>query len=192
MSGLSLQKGESLSLTKADGTALTHVRLGLGWDAVKRGWFGGGGDIDLDASAILFDGKGKVVDTVWYGQLKSRDGALRHTGDNLTGDGDGDDEQIILSLSQVNNKVEQIVFVITSYSGQKFDKIKNVFARVNDLSVAGEPEVTRYDLAEQGNHTGLVVAKVYRNGNGWAIKAIGNAANGRTVNDVVKDAKAVL
>lgn len=190
---ISLTKGASLSLTKPDGSALTKVRLGLGWDAVKkRGLFGGGGgEIDLDASAILFDAKKNVVDMVWYGQLQSRDGSIRHSGDNLTGDGDGDDEQIVVDLSKVSSTVQSIVLVITSYSRQSFDKIENVFARVVDLT-NGENEVTRYDLANGGNHTAKIVATISRAATGWTIKAVGDSANGRTVNDVLNEAQAAI
>jgi len=191
--GISLSKGGSINLQKADGSALTNVRLGLGWDSVKKGGFfgGGGGEIDLDASAILFDAQGNALDFVWFSQLASKDGSIRHSGDNLTGDGDGDDEQIVVNLSAVNPQVQSIVFVITSYSRQTFDRVANVFARVVDLS-AGENEVTRYDLANGGNNTASVIAKLQRSGAGWAFVAVGNPANGRTVKDVLKDAAAVL
>lgn len=184
MTALTLQKQQSLSLTKADGTALTKVRLGLGWDEIKRtglrGLFGGG-EIDLDASAILVGG-GRVLDTVYYGQLRSRDGSVRHTGDNLTGAGDGDDEQILVDLNKVPNNVDKIVFVITSYSGQCFDQVENVFARVVDLSGA-ENEVVRYDLGRDGgNGTANVIAKFTRTGSGWEFTALGTPAQGKTPN----------
>lgn len=191
---VSLTKGSSLSLKKADGSALTVVRLGLGWDETpqkKRGLFGAlGGSIDLDASALMFDAGKNVVDTVSFSKLASSDGSVRHNGDNLTGAGNGDDEQIVVDLSRVPASVASIVFVITSYSSHKFDRLENVFARVVDLS-AGEAEIARYNLAERGSNTANVIARVYREGSGWAIQAIGNAANGRTARDVVADAKAV-
>ena len=117
--GLSLQKGEALSLKKNDGAALTRVRMGLGWDSaapVKRGLFGGvkkAADVDLDASAIFFDGAGKAVDTVFFNQLQSKDGSTQHTGDNLTGEGEGDDEQILIDLTQVAADVERVVIVVS-------------------------------------------------------------------------------
>ncbi len=194
---ISLTKGSTLSLVKSDGSALTKVRLGLGWDAVVKHGFlgrltgGGGGEIDLDASAIMFDANKNVVDKVWYGQLNSRDGSVRHSGDNLTGDGDGDDEQIVVDLNKIHSGVQSVVLVITSYSRQTFDQIANVFARVVDLT-NGENEVTRYNLADGGNHTAKIVAVIARSGDSWTIKAVGNPANGRTVNDVLADAQAVL
>jgi tellurium resistance protein TerZ len=180
---LSLSKGSSLSLKKDDGSALTQVRLGLGWDAVKRGFFGGG-EIDLDASAVLLDGSGKPLDIVYFGQKNSKDGSIRHSGDNLTGAGDGDDEQIAVNLSAISAQVQSVVFVITSYSGQKFNSVQNVYARIVDTS-AGEKEVVRYNLAESAGVTANVIAKVSRDGSGWAFTAIGEYTNGKTAHDTL-------
>lgn len=188
---ISLAKGSTLSLKKADGSDLTLVRLGLGWDAKKSGLFGRVKDIDLDASAILFDKNKNRVDEVYYGHLTSRDGSIRHSGDNLTGDGDGDDEQIVVNLQLIPATVESVVLVITSYSGDSFDTIANVYARVNDVS-NGDTEVARYNLADGGRNTASIVAKIVREGSGWKIVAVGNPANGKTVGDVISDAKAVL
>lgn len=196
--GLSLQKGQSLSLKKNDGAALTRVRLGLGWDSaapVKRGLFGGlkkAAEVDLDASAIFFDASGKALDTVFFNQLQSKDGSTRHTGDNLTGEGDGDDEVILVDLTAVSPAVAQIVFVITSYSKQTFDTVENAFCRVVDDSTAGSPEVARFQLTDSGTHTAMVMAKVSREGAGWQFTAIGNRANGRTAMDLIPDAATTL
>jgi tellurium resistance protein TerZ len=194
--GLSLQKGQALSLTKNDGGALTRVRLGLGWDAVagKRGLFGmkKEAEVDLDASAVFFDAAGQPIDYVWFNQLRSKDGSAQHAGDNLTGAGDGDDEVIRIDLSAVHQAVAQIVFVISSYSRQTFDNVQNAFCRVVDDSTAGAPEVARYQLTESGPHTAMVMAKVSRSGAGWTFTAIGERANGRTVQDLVGPAAAAL
>jgi tellurium resistance protein TerZ len=194
--GLSLQKGQALSLTKNDGGALTRVRLGLGWDAVagKRGLFGmkKEADVDLDASAIFFDAASQPIDYVWFNQLRSKDGSAQHQGDNLTGAGEGDDEVIRIDLSAVHQAVAQIVFVISSYSRQTFDNVQNAFCRVVDDSTAGAPEVARYQLTESGPHTAMVMAKVSRSGAGWTFTAIGERANGRTVQDLVGPAAAAL
>ena len=199
--GLSLQKGQGLSLTKQDGTSLTQVRLGLGWDAVQQpkkgglfgGLFGGGeAEIDLDASAILYNTGRQALDTVFFNQLASKDGSVRHAGDNLTGAGEGDDEVITVNLPSVNGAVEHIVFVITSYSQQTFDRVQNAFCRVVDDSVAGSPEVARYTLTEQGPSTGMIMAKLSREGATWKFTAVGQPANGRTVGDLVGPAAAVL
>jgi len=194
---LSLQKGQSLSLTKGDGASLTKVRLGLGWDAAvppKRGLFGGlkRVEVDLDASAILFDAAGQALDVVFFNQLKSKDGSISHTGDNLTGEGEGDDETILVNLPAVSPSVAHIVFVFSSYSGQTFDKVANAFTRLLDDSVPGSPEVARFELTESGSHTALIMAKVSRQGGGWTFQAIGERATGRTVKDLVGPAARVL
>jgi tellurium resistance protein TerZ len=194
---LSLQKGQSLSLTKQNGETLTNVRFGLGWDAAvpaKKGFFGGtkAVEIDLDASAILFDANKVHVDTVFYNQLASKDGSIQHTGDNLTGDGDGDDETILVNLTGVSATVQYIVFTITSYSQQTFDQVQNAFCRVIDDSVPGSPEVSRYALAETGRYTAMIMAKLTRNGGIWTFQAIGAPAQGRTPVDVIANAADVL
>lgn len=193
---LSLKKGETLSLTKRDGGVLTRTRMGLGWDAAapaKRGFFSKKpAEIDLDASAIFFDATGRALDTVWYGQLASKDGSSRHTGDNLTGAGDGDDETILVDLQKVSPAVTSIVFVISSYSGQTFDSVQNAFCRLLDDSTANSPEIARYELTDAGTHTAMIMAKVSRDGAGWTFKAIGERANGRTVADLVSPAARIL
>lgn len=195
--GLSLEKGQSLSLTKQGGGALTKIRLGLGWDSaapVKRGFFGRAkaAEVDLDASAIFFDASGKVLDTVWFQQLTSKDKSTQHTGDNLTGAGEGDDETILVDLSRVSPAVTQIVFVITSYSQQTFDVVENAFSRVVDDSAPGSPEVARYQLTDSGSHTAMIMSKVSRDGAGWTFKAVGERANGRSVMDLLAPAARVL
>lgn len=195
--GLSLTKGQSLSLTKQNGESLTKIRLGLGWDSavpVKRGFFGGSKavEIDLDASAILFDTNKQLLDAVFFNNLKSKDGSIKHTGDNLTGAGDGDDESITVDLGSVAPNVAHIVFVITSYSQQTFDMVENAFCRVIDESVPTSPEVAKYQLTESGRHTAMIMAKLSRGAGGWSFQAIGTPANGKTAHDVLRPAASVL
>jgi tellurium resistance protein TerZ len=195
--GLSLKKGQTLSLTKQNGESLTYIRLGLGWDSAippKRGFFGAAKtvEIDLDASAILFDANRQPLDIVFFNQLSSQDGSIQHTGDNLTGDGDGDDETIKVSLPSVSAAVRHIVFVITSYSQQTFDMVQNAFCRVIDDSVPGSPEVANYRLGESGPYTAMVMAKLSRVGGAWSFQAIGAPANGKTAHDVIQHAASVL
>jgi tellurium resistance protein TerZ len=195
--GLSLQKGQSLTLTKQNGDSLTKIRLGLGWDAAvpaKRGFFGRATttEIDLDASAILFDAGKRPLDIVFFQQLQSKDGSVTHTGDNLTGAGEGDDESIIVDLTAVSPAVEHIVFVITSYSQQSFDMVQNAFCRVIDDSATSSPEVAHYQLAESGPYTAMIMAKVSRSRGSWTFQAIGAPANGKTAHDVVRPSSAVL
>lgn len=180
---ISLAKGQAVSLEKADHSPLHRVRLGLGWDAAPRGLFGRTKEVDLDASVIVFAGQ-KAVDIVYYGQLRSNDGAIVHSGDNRTGDGNGDDEQILIDLANLPTHIDGLALVITSYTGQTFDDVRNVYARVNDVASLDE-EVIRYDLAETGPHTGNVVAKLTRSSTGWKFTALGIPATGAVAKDLV-------
>ena len=184
---VSLAKGQSVSLKKRDGGTLTTVRMGLGWDAMKvRGFFGRMKEqaIDLDASALLFDAAGSLVDQVWFQQLRSADGALQHTGDNLTGAGDGDDESIMVDLRAISPVVQQIVFVVNSFTGENFSQIENAFCRLVD-SASRDAEIARYELTGSGTHNAQVMAKVSRDGQGWTMTAIGSRASGRTFHDIL-------
>jgi tellurium resistance protein TerZ len=183
---VSLSKGQKISLVKASGPQLTKAHMGLGWDAAKvRGLFGRKKEqsIDLDASCLAFDAAGALVDQVWFQQLRSKDGAIVHTGDNRSGDGDGDDESIIVDLPAVNSLVKTLVFVVNSYSGESFSQIENAFCRLVDLSTG--TEIARVDLTESGSHTAQVMAKLVRTGAGWEMQAIGEKANGRTILDLI-------
>lgn len=182
---VSLSKGQTVSLKKGDGGSLTHVRMGLGWDAVKKkGFFGSKSQsIDLDASAVLYDASKQVVDQVWFQQLKSKDGSVQHSGDNLTGDGDGDDESVTVHLDRLPANVTSIVFLVNSFTGQNFSQIENAFCRLVDET--NGQEIARYDLTGSGTHTAQVMAKVSRDGSGWSMTAIGSIANGRTFKDLL-------
>jgi tellurium resistance protein TerZ len=182
---VSLSKGQKVSLTKRDGGSLTRVRLGLGWDAMKKkGLFGSKNQsIDLDASALLFDGQGKLTDQVWFSQLKSTDGSVQHTGDNRTGAGDGDDESIKVDLSRVPSAVNTLVFTVNSFTGQDFSQIENAFVRLIDET--NETEIARYELTGSGHHNAQIMAKVFRDGGGWSMTAIGTPATGRTFKDLL-------
>ncbi|MGR6034487.1 MAG: TerD family protein [Candidatus Nitrosoglobus sp.] len=182
-----LVKGQKISLEKESGGALNQVVMGLGWDAAagKKGFFsfGGGQQIDLDASCILFDEAGNVLDTVWFRQLQSKDGSIIHTGDNLTGEGEGDDEQIIVDLTRVPANAKNLVFVVNSFTGQNFNQVQNAFCRLVNRSNGAE--IARYDLSCQGDHSAQIMAKVYRHNNEWKMHAIGENASGRTFNDLL-------
>lgn len=183
--GVNLSKGQSVSLVKSGGGGLTRVRMGLGWDAVKkRGLFGSRArNIDLDASALLFGADGTLLDQVWFQQLTSRDGSVQHTGDNLTGAGEGDDESIRVHLDGVPAAVTSIVFTVNSFTGQDFSQIENAFCRLVDETT--ETEVARYDLTGSGSHTAQIMSKVSRTPDGWAMTAIGATASGRTFHDLL-------
>ncbi|HEU5030962.1 MAG TPA: TerD family protein [Spirillospora sp.] len=178
---ISLQKGQKVSLAKPGGGTLTRVRMGLGWDAVaKKGLFGKGKaqSIDLDASCLLFDASGNLADSVWFRQLRSKDGSVQHTGDNLTGAGEGDDEVINVDLQSVPANVVQLVFTVNSFTGQDFSQIENAFCRLVDEATG--QEIARYDLSGAGQHNAQIMAKVSRDGDGWSMTAIGATASGRT------------
>lgn len=189
--GINLTKGQGINLTKDDGSALKNVFLGAGWDAAGGGIFGfGGGSIDLDASLVLFDEQNKEVDSVWFGQLRSKDGSISHSGDNRTGDGDGDDETIKVDLQRVPANVKTLVFTISSFRGQSFKKVKNAYVRLVDAQTG--VEIAKYNLAEHGDYTSLIVAKVYRHNGEWKMKAIGESCQGTTIRAIASDIARIL
>ncbi|MFD2641340.1 TerD family protein [Pseudomonas japonica] len=185
---LTLSKNQSISLEKAAGSGLAAISLGLGWDpAQPTGFFskmlgGGNKQIDLDASCILLDSNLKPIDLVWFRQLSSRDGAIRHSGDNLTGEGDGDDEVIHVDLRRLPASTQHLVFTVNSFRGQTFAQVENAYCRILDKN--GNQELARFDLAEKGRHTGVVMASLSRTGADWTFKAIGHATKGRTADDL--------
>lgn len=181
---ISLAKGQRISLSKEGGASLTKVIMGLGWDAIETKGAGGSTPaIDLDASCILFDDRGEMVDSIWFRQLTSKDGSVVHTGDNRTGDGDGDDEQIIVDLSKVPANVKSLVFVVNSFTGQNFSQIANATCRLVDKHT--DREIARYDLSGQGSHTAQIMTKVYRHNGEWKMHAIGENSSGRTFQELL-------
>ncbi|MEU7133746.1 TerD family protein [Streptomyces sp. NPDC046261] len=190
---VNLSKGQGISLQKADGGTLTAVRMGLGWQAApRRGLFGTRTkEIDLDASAVLFADK-QPVDVAFFQQLVSKDGSVRHTGDNLVGGAGqgGDDESILVDLQRVPVHVNQIVFTVNSFTGQTFAEVRNAFCRLVDEGTG--QELARYTLDGGGPYTAQIMAKVHRVGNGWQMTAIGTPANGRTFQDLLAEIQATL
>ncbi|MBB2924744.1 TerD family protein [Cellulomonas cellasea] len=172
--GVSLSKGGNVSLTKA-APGLTAVVVGLGWDVRTTT----GTDFDLDASAILVDANGKVVSDahfVFFNNLKSPEGSVEHLGDNLTGEGEGDDEQVKVQLSTVPAEVDKIVFPVSIYDGnnrgQSFGQVRNAFIRI--VNQADNAELARYDLSEDAStETAMVFGELYRNGAEWKFRAVG-------------------
>ena len=192
---ISLTKNQTISLEKTAGSGLRNVTMGLGWDVAKPKGFlakltGGGDSIDLDASALFFDASGTLTDSVWFRQLKSKDGSVEHTGDNRTGAGDGDDEQIKVDLGRIPASVQTIVFTVNSFLGQDFGKVENAYCRlVNDQ---GKTEIARFNLSAGGAHTGQVMARLYREGQGWNMQALGTPSKGRTFQDMLPDIRGSL
>lgn len=189
-----LQKGQKIDLTKG-GTGLANVMVGLGWDEAAPAQSSGGGffglfkapaqqSIDCDASAILLDANGKLISRnaneccVYFGNLRHRSNAIVHQGDNLTGAGDGDDEQIMVNLSAVPAEIHKIVFVVNIYDankkGQHFGMIQNAFIRLVDMR--NQQEICRFNLSENYNGmTGLIAAEIYRYNGEWKFNAIGQS-----------------
>jgi tellurium resistance protein TerZ len=185
--GISLAKGQKISLEKEGGSGLSKIVMGLGWDAVKsKGFLGFGGkapEIDLDASCLLFDEANKLVDTVYFRQLQSKDGAVVHTGDNRTGAGDGDDEQIVVDLPRVPAGIKSLVFTVNSFTGQNFSQVENATCRI--VNGNNQQEIARYNLSTLGPHTAQIMIKLYRHQNDWKVHAIGEIGNGRTFADLL-------
>lgn len=177
---ISLQKGQKVDLTKGN-PGLTKIMVGLGWDTNK---YDGGSDFDLDAAAFLLSDSGKVSgqgDFVFYGNLKHSSEGVIHMGDNLTGEGDGDDEQIMVELSKVPANIQKIDFTVTIYEAenrkQNFGQVSNAFIRIVDTS--NNQELIRYDLGEDFSiETAVVVGELYRNGSEWKFNAVGSGFQG--------------
>ena len=194
---ISLSKGQAVSLSKSN-PGLSRVFMGLGWDPVKKaggflgGLFGGGGggSIDLDASVIMFDAGKNSLETVYFRNLKSSNGAVVHDGDNVTGVGDGDDEVIHVDLSRLDPRTVHLVFTVNSFRGQTFKEVDNAVARLVDET--NGREICSFTLREQGPHTGVVMASLSKGADGWTMKAHGLAATGRTVDDLVGISKSVI
>ncbi|MFF4871832.1 TerD family protein [Streptomyces sp. NPDC090109] len=172
--GVSLAKGGNVSLSK-EAPGLTAVVVGLGWDVRTTT----GSDYDLDASALLLNEAGKVVSDrhfVFYNNLTSPDGSVEHTGDNLTGEGDGDDESVKVALSAVPAEIQRIVFPVSIHDaanrGQSFGQVRNAFIRV--VNQADGAELARYDLSEDAaTETAMVFGELYRHGAEWKFRAVG-------------------
>jgi tellurium resistance protein TerD len=172
--GVSLTKGGNVSLTK-EAPGLTAVTVGLGWDARTTD----GSAFDLDASAIGCKADGKVASDqhfVFFNNLKSPDGSIEHTGDNLTGEGGGDDEQIKVNLASAPAELDKVVFPVSIYDAdtrnQNFGQVRNAYIRI--VNQADNSEIARYDLSEDAStETAMVFGELYRNGAEWKFRAVG-------------------
>lgn len=167
---LNLSKNSILDLTKYSDT-LEKVRIAAGWDVVDSGQ-----DYDLDVCAFLLDKNGKAIGKVYYGAQKSK--GIYLDGDNLTGEGDGDDENIYANLKEIPAKVSSIMFAVVIYQAktrrQRFGKVKNAFVRLVDEN-AGQKEICKFSLSEDGgDNTAVTFAELYRNETGWSFRTIGN------------------
>lgn len=176
---ISLQKGGNVSLTKTD-PGLVNATVGLGWDARSTD----GAAFDLDASVFLVGESGKVLSDahfVFYNQKTSPDGAVVHSGDNTTGAGEGDDEQVFINLPQVDASIQRVVFAVTIHEAesrkQNFGMVRNAFMRV--LNKDSNAEIARFDLSEDySTETAMIFGEIYRHGSEWKFKAVGQGFAG--------------
>jgi stress response protein SCP2 len=168
---IELSKGQELVLADEAGQPLGRLGMGLGWDKERTAGFMGTGapEVDLDASAVAF-ADGQLADLAFYNNLQTRDGSVVHLGDNLTGRGEGDDEVITVDLSRVHPKIDTVFFMVSSYHGHTFEWIANAYVRlVDDHDV----ELARFTLTGGMPQTGMAMAKIFRDGEQWKLRAIG-------------------
>jgi stress response protein SCP2 len=183
---VSLKKGDRVSLTKTGAGPLSKVILGLGWDPAKEGK-----NIDLDASVIAFDASLRPAAIVYFSDREAFAGAIAHSGDNLTGEGEGDDEQIVVDLSRLPAHVEALVFTINSFMGQKFTEVSRAFCRLVDART--NAELVRYDLTDSQPATGVLMCSIIRAPGGtWEMRALGQFSDGKTGRSMVEPAAAAL
>ncbi|MFE9358805.1 TerD family protein [Streptomyces olivaceoviridis] len=177
---VSLQKNQTVSLVKGGRPLLSQVRMGLGWEPAFRGK-----DIDLDASVIAYGPQRNHIDSCYFGKLTILNGAIRHSGDNLTGEGGGDDEVITVDLGLLPQEVTGLVFTVNSFSGQKFTEVAKAYCRLVD-AFSGE-ELVRFDLTGAEPRTGVMMAKLIRQFSGeWDMTAMGEFVKARTVRNMVE------
>ncbi|MEV1069709.1 TerD family protein [Streptomyces sp. NPDC050263] len=177
---VSLQKNQTVSLVKGGRPLLSQVKMGLGWEPAFRGK-----DIDLDASVIAYGPQRNHIDSCYFGKLSIVNGAIKHSGDNLTGEGGGDDEVIVVDLGRLPQEVSGLVFTVNSFSGQKFTEVAKAYCRLLDAAT-GE-ELVRFDLTGAEPQTGVLMAKLIRQFSGeWEMTAMGDFVKARTVRNMVK------
>ncbi|MFD6531317.1 TerD family protein [Streptomyces sp. NPDC060184] len=183
---VSLQKNQTVSLVKGGRPLLSRVKMGLGWEPAFRGK-----DIDLDASVIAYGPDRKHLDSCYFGKLSILNGAIKHSGDNLTGEGAGDDEVIVVDLGRIPAEATGLVFTVNSFTGQKFTEVAKAYCRLLDAAT-GE-ELVRFDLSSTEPQTGVMMAKLIKQFTGeWEMTAMGEYVKSRTVRGMVKPAAAAL
>jgi stress response protein SCP2 len=179
---VSLQKNQTVSLVKGGRPLLSQVKMGLGWEPAFRGK-----DIDLDASVIAYGPQRNHIDSCYFGKLSILNGAIKHSGDNLTGEGGGDDEVIVVDLGRIPPETTGLVFTVNSFSGQKFTEVAKAYCRLLDAAT-GE-ELVRFDLTGAEPQTGVMMAKLIKQFSGeWEMTAMGDFVKSRTVRGMVKPA----
>ena len=205
-----LKPKEKILLDKRSAQPITSLRMGLGWDPIlkpeqvgfgarKMSWvaklplisnyesivkhFRDDSLVDLDASCIILDNDYDLIETVFFRNLISSDGAVRHSGDNLTGIGDGDDECIDIDLLKISENVRTLIFVVNSFSGQTFDLLSSSHCRVVEPS--SQKELARVRLATKGKHTALMLARLLKSDNGWVFQSIDEPLNGNSYEEIL-------
>ena len=168
---IELTRDQEMVLAREDGTSLGRLTMGLGWDKKPGAGFIGTGapDVDLDASAVQYAGE-QLFDLAFFNHLETRDGSVTHLGDNISGRGDGDDEQITIDLAKVFPRVDTMLFLVSSYQGHSLEFVRNAYCRL--VAEDGE-EIARFTLTEGVPRTGFMMAKMFRDGDQWRLKAIG-------------------
>lgn len=183
---VSLQKNQTVSLVKGGRPLLSQVKMGLGWEPAFRGK-----DIDLDASVIAYGPQRNHLDSCYFGKLSILGGAVKHSGDNLTGEGAGDDEVIVVDLGRIPAEATGLVFTVNSFSGQKFTEVAKAYCRLMDAAT-GE-ELVRFELTNAEPQTGVMMAKLIKQFSGeWEMTALGNFVKSRTVRGMVKPSAEAL
>ncbi|MFJ8161546.1 TerD family protein [Streptomyces sp. NPDC096136] len=183
---VSLRKNQTVSLVKGGRPLLSQVKMGLGWEPAF-----GGRDIDLDASVIAYGPQRNFVDSCYFGKLSILDGSIKHSGDNLTGEGAGDDEVIVVDLGRLPAEVTGLVFTVNSFSGQKFTEVAKAYCRLIDA--ASDEELVRFDLTGAEPQTGVMMAKLIKQFSGeWEMTAMGDFVKSRTVRGMVQPASQAL
>lgn len=183
---VSLQKNQTVSLVKGGAPLLSQVKMGLGWEPAFRGK-----DIDLDASVIAYGPNRNHLDSCYFGKLAILGGSVKHSGDNLTGEGAGDDETIVVDLGRLPAEATGLVFTVNSFTGQKFNEVAKAYCRLLDART-GE-ELVRFDLTGAEPQTGVIMAKLIRQFSGeWEMTAVGEFVKSRTVRGMVKPAAKAL
>lgn len=194
---INLQKGQRINLQKDNGTKLQNICVGVNWGAIeKKGWFGGTSKeaVDLDASCALYDDTKNLIDVVYFGHLKSNDGAIKHSGDDLTGDLGGDDgldnEIITLDFSKLNPVVTSVAFVLNSFRGHDFGTIPFASIRIYEGTPSRVNEVfATYNIAKGdgfAGHVSMVMGVFYKRNNEWKFNAIGEPTKDKKLEETIK------
>ncbi|MCB9427161.1 MAG: TerD family protein [Flavobacteriales bacterium] len=194
---INLQKGQKINLKKDNGSTLQNICVGVNWGAIeKKGWFGGTSKeaVDLDASCVLYDSSKNAIDVIYFGSLKSKDGSIKHSGDDLTGDMDGDDgldnEIITVDFSKLSSNIEHVAFVLNSFRGHDFGTIPFASIRIYEGTPTRVNEVfATYNIAKGegfAGHVSMVMGVFYKRNNEWKFNAIGEPTRDKKLEETIK------